>query len=109
MAQYKYPGFDKLEENSPLFSVLPLCDILRSFLGERDFSYISAAMFPIELVEFILHYFVFEKKVNSEIINNFSKQYLTEDPLCPIEKLLKLWGNEKFQQMISELQNIYNN
>ncbi len=109
MSNYKYPGFDKLEENSPLFRALPLCDILHSFLGERDFSYISASLFPIELVELILHYLEYDKKINSELIGDFSKKYLTEDSLYPIDELLKLWGDEKFDRMITKLKTLSDN
>ena len=38
MANCKYPGFNKLEENSPLFLSLPLCDLLRELIGERDYA-----------------------------------------------------------------------
>ncbi len=109
MSKYKYPGFDKLEENSELLRALPLCDIVHSFFGERDFSYISAALFPIELTELILHCFEYEKKIDRQVIDNFSKQYLTEDSLCPIDKFLMLLGEEKFNQMIAELQKINDN
>ena len=102
----KYPGFDKLEEGSPLFHALPLCDILHSFLGERDFSYISAAMFPVELAELILNFLKYDKGLDSNTIDNFSKRFLTEDYLCPIDKLLTHWGVEKFNQMVTELQNL---
>jgi hypothetical protein len=34
----------------------------------------------------------------------FAKKYLTEDSLCPIDKLIELWGMEKFNQMIEDLQ-----
>ena len=100
----KYPGFDKLEEGSPLFHALPLCDILHSILGERDFSYISAAMFPIELTELILNFLKYDKMIDSNAMEDFSKRFLTEDSLCPIDTLLALWGTEKFNQMITELQ-----
>lgn len=109
MNNYKYLGFDKLEENSPLFRALPLCDILHSFLGDRDFSYISAAAFPIELVELILHYLEYEKNTDRELICDFSKKYLTEDSLCPINKLLELWGEDKFEEMIAELKTLSDN
>ena len=103
----KYPGFDKLEEGSPLFYALPLCEILRSFWGDRDFSYISAAMFPIELTELILNFLKYDKMIDSNAIDDFSKRFLTEDPLCPIDALLALWGTEKFNQMTSELQILF--
>ncbi len=109
MKKYKYCGFDKLEENSILLRALPLCDILHSFLGERDFSYISAARFPIELTELILHYLKYEKNVAPDVIDNFSKKYLTEDPLCPIDKLLSIWDDEKFDKMIAELKLLSDN
>lgn len=109
MSKYKYPGFDKLEEDSVLFRALPLCDILYPFFGERDFGYIESSMFPIELTELILHFLKYEKNVSSELIDSFSKEYLTEDSLCSIDKLLSIWGDEKFDKMIAELQMLSDN
>lgn len=109
MSKYKYPGFDKLEEDSVLFRALPLCDILKLLLGERDFSYISSAQYPLELTELILHYLKYEKNVATDVIDSFLKKYLTEDPLCQIDKLLSIWGDEKFEKMISELKMLTNN
>ena len=109
MSKYKYPGFDKLEEDSPLFRALPLCDILHSFFGDRDFSYISAAAFPLELIELILHYLKYEKNIAPDAIDDFSKKYLTEDPLCTIGKLLTFFGDEKFNRMIAELKMLSDN
>lgn len=100
MNKYEYRGFDKLDEDSSVKLALPLCDILRSFLGERDFSYISAAFYPIEMVELILHYLKYEKSIDS---SDFAAKYLTEDSLCPIDSLLAQWDTEKFNQMIAEL------
>ncbi len=106
MKHYNFPGFDKLEEGSPLYLTLPLCKILQSFLGDRDFSYISAAMYPIELVELILHYLKYDKKIDRVKIKNFSKKYLTEDSLCPIEVLLAADGSDKFFQMVADLKKL---
>lgn len=106
MSKYKYPGFDKIDNDSPLLLSLTLCDILHSFFGERDFSYISAALYPLELTELILHYLEYDKKVDKKLIDDFSKKYLTEDSLCPVHKLLGLWGKDKFDQMTVELQNL---
>ena len=107
-AKMSYPGFDKLEDDSPLFRSLPLCDMLHSFLGDRDFSYISAAYYPLELTELIFHYLEYQKGVRREVIDNFSNEHLTEDSLCPIDKLLTLYGEEKFSKMITELQALCN-
>ena len=106
MEYYNFPGFDKLEEGSPLYLALPLCEILHSFLDNRDFSYISAAMYPIELVELILHYLKYDKKIDRAKIKDFEKKYLTEDSLCPIEKLLAAEDSDKFFQMVADLKKL---
>lgn len=106
MEHYNFPGFDKLEEGSPLYLALPLCEILHSFLGDRDFSYISAAMYPIELVELILHFLKYDKKIDQDKIKDFGDKYLTEDSLCPIEKLLAVEDSDKFFQMIADLKKL---
>ena len=84
MSKYKYPGFDKLEEDSVLFRALPLCDILYPFFGERDFGYIESSMFPIELTELILHFLKYEKNVSSELIDSFSKNILQKILFAPL-------------------------
>ena len=104
MEKYNYPGFDKLEENSPLLRSLPLCDILHDLIGDLDYPYVSTALYPLELTELILYHLKSHKGV--DMIEYFSQKYITEDTLCPINTLLELWGDEKFNQMISELQNI---
>ncbi|MBQ2241180.1 MAG: hypothetical protein II319_03455 [Clostridia bacterium] len=106
MKYCNFPGFDKLEEGSPLYLALPLCEILHSFLGDRDFSYISAAMYPIELVELILHYLKYDKKIDRAKIKDFEKKYLTEDSLCPIEKLLAAEDSDIFFQMLADLKKL---
>lgn len=78
-------------------------------LGERDFSYISSAQYPLELAELILHYLKYEKNVATDAIDSFSKKYLTEDSLCPIDKLISIWGDEKFDKMIAELKLLSDN
>lgn len=106
MKNNNFPGFDKLEEGSPLYLALPLCEILHSFLGDRDFSYISAAMYPIELVELILHYLEYDKKIDQAKIKDFWEKYLTEDSLCPIEELLAAEDSDKFFQMVADLKKL---
>ena len=107
MGNYKYPGFDKLPEDSPIKLSLPLCDILHSMFGDRDFAYISAAYYPLELTELILYRLKYDRGI--DVIEYFSKKYITMDTLCPIDTLLELWGLDKFNQMIEELQNIAEN
>lgn len=102
MANCKYPGFNKLEENSPLFLSLPLCDLLRELIGKRDYAYIASALYPLELTELILHYLKYDRGIDDG--GEFAQKYLTEDSLCPIDKLIELWGMEKFNQMIEDLQ-----
>ena len=106
MEGYKYPGFDKLDADAPLWRSIPLCDVLRSFLGERDFSYIGSANFPLEMSELILFYLEYERGVDKSVLDAFAKNYFTEDSICPIEKLIELWGDEKFEQMIADLQDL---
>ena len=103
---YIYPGFDKLDAESAAFYALPLCDMLKSLIGDADFSYIGAALHPLELVELILHHLEFSKNTDRALIDAFSAKYLTEDSLCPIGDLISLWGAPKFDQMIKELQAI---
>ncbi len=109
MKTYNFPGFDRLEKDSPVKYAIPLCNILRSFIGESDFSYISAAFYPLEMLELILHYLKYDKELDSDVIDNFSQKYLIEDSLCPIDTLIELWGVEKFNQMIAELQMLAGN
>ena len=107
MEKYNYPGFDKLEENSPLLHTLPLCNILHDLIADRDYPYVSTALYPLEMTELILYHLKFHKGI--DVIECFSQKYITEDTLCPINTLLELWGVEKFNQMIEELQNIAEN
>ena len=81
MANCKYPGFNKLEENSLLFLSLPLCDLLRELIGKRDYAYISSALYPLELTELILHYLKYDRGIDDG--GEFAQKYLTEDSLCP--------------------------
>ena len=103
MTKHIYRGFDNLDADCLAFHALPLCDILHSFIGERDYSYIEAVFFPIELVEYILCLAQFEKNVDVAVVEQFKSKYLTVDSLYPIARLIELWGLEKFNQMISEL------
>lgn len=50
-----------------------------------------------------LHYMKHNNGVATEQIDDFAKKYLTEDSLCQIDELLELWGDEKFDQMIADL------
>ena len=72
--------------------------------GKRDYSLLP------DTDEFVLEnglYFVCAQDFSTVVahaIEDFSKRFLTEDSLCPIDTLLTLWGTEKFNQMITELQ-----
>ena len=63
-------------------------------------------MYPIELVELILHYLKYDKKIDQAKIKDFGDKYLTEDSLCPIEKLLAAEDSDKFFQMIADLKKL---
>ncbi len=106
MEKNKHLGFEHLEEDSVLFLTFPLCEMLHSFIGDRDYSYLSMAMYPIEICEIILHFLEYTKGVDKKLLRSFSEKYLTEDSLCPIDRLLELWGRKKYDNMISEIKNL---
>ena len=63
-------------------------------------------MYPIELVELILHFLKYDKKIDQDKIKDFGEKYLTEDSLCPIEKLLAAEDPDKFFQMVADLKKL---
>ena len=107
MGKHIYPGFDKIDENDARDRMLPLCDMLHDLIGERDFAYISDAMYPIQLIGIILAFLEHKCRVPHEKIEAFSSKYLTEDWLCTAEKVLEIWGDEKLDTVITELQEMF--
>ena len=107
MGKCIYPGFNKIDENDARNRMLPFCDILHDLIGERDFAYISDAMYPIQLIGLILSYLEHKRGVPHEKIETFSSKYLTEDWLCPAEKVLEIWGDEKLDTVITELREMF--
>lgn len=106
MDKYQFRGFDQLEEDSVLLLSLPLCEILHSLMGHRNYSYIAEANYPIELVETILHFLKYEKGVDEALLDEFAAKYVTVDSLYPMDKLLELWGREKYDRMVAELKEL---
>jgi len=98
-----YPGFDKLEAGDARNRMLPLCDMLRSLVGDRDIAYIAESYYPMQLTGMILVLLEYYRGVSREAIESFSSKYLTEDWLFPADKLLELWGEEKLNNMFSDL------
>ena len=106
MAKYKCPEFDRLEEGHIYFQTLPLCEILQTFIGDRDYGYLDVAMYPIEICEVILHFLEHTKGVDKELLRSFSEKYITVDSLYPIDKLIELWGREKYDNMIADIKKL---
>ena len=103
MEKYIYPGFDKIDENDARNRMIPFCDMLYDLVGERDMPYISESLYPVQLIGLILAFLEHKRGVPHKKIEAFSSKYLTEDWLCPPEKVIDLWGYEKLDAVITEL------
>ncbi len=94
-----------MEADDPRHHAVPLCDVLRAVADRKtNICYIADSMFPLELTELILHFLEYNKGVPRDVLEDFRKRYITMDTLCPIGKLLNLWGLDKFNMMIRELE-----
>ena len=59
-----------------------------------------------EMIELIFFYLEYDKGVDKAALDAFAEKYFTEDSICPINKLLELWGDEKFEQMIADVKRL---
>jgi hypothetical protein len=99
----KCPYFDVFEEDSIFMLTKPLCDILHTLENPNFCNCLNIALFPIEICETILHYLEHDRGVDSKRIKEFYDKYITVDSLYRVDKLIELWGREKYDTMIADM------
>ena len=63
-------------------------------------------LYPLEAINEYLKYLVYYKDVSGIKVRIFAEKYFDLGLDCQIYRLLELWGNEKYFEMIEELQTL---
>ncbi len=76
---------------------------LEELVKDSRSAYLMACIYPIDAIKEYLKYLVYEKNISGVKAREFEIKYLYTGNGFPIYKLIALFGEEKYYQMLDEL------